>query len=695
MAARLANSGDVTTYSDFGVVLNDIIDDANENTTSRHSFHNVPSDFPAFRSGGTVWLKNPAQGNRYSWRITGNGTEWGDSTIDNPVHFKVLDQCFFRKDERNTNTYLFEISDCPNVHISGYHPDYMGMRDPSFSSYPEDFFGLRFDKDGFTGEGTNMLAVKGDLNSVVIEDVFVSDGFAKIRVQPDPTSIIEKLEVHRCWGQFGSGEFLYLGLTNGGQTALVKNYHISDSVAFMTGAEGFQVQDLMMGTHSNIIENSVLVYNASDWKAPFLAAQGSGSQFRYNEGGIIIRNCIIYGWGANGINLQYNIYGDPETNNGRIIFDNVLLTDGHDKCVLLNTNNTDITHVFQRCDFGHIDADYSSMGGTQSPMLVNIFHRVNNIFRNNRFDDARTFYEGEDPGNEDLTQDINNEGVSNIPRPDFVNVGFTEEAYKFLNWNYETSDGTPSPGTPISYSAGDIVRFKIMEEVFTVDIATNEIIKTAHGYSNNDFFKFTNVGSGTSPSPMATADLYYVVNATTDRFQIAATEGGSAINITTTGTGVHKFWMIRNSAYGRFYKALTNHSSTEATRPDRDTTNWVVLTWDESGVRSDQIGWSSGDTQSYLAPRNVLLEAGSEHEALGRRRGLSFGPTNYTEYQWQVSTDSGVTWEDIPYPGARLSYFNYSEIGYDITGKMFRRNIVGRRPGSGATITDTSPSASF
>jgi hypothetical protein len=328
-------------------------------------------------------------------------------------------------------------------------------------------------------------------------------------------------------------------------------------------------------------------------------------------------------------------------------------------------------------------------------MLVNLFHRTNNIFRNCRWDNNRPFYDEEDPGNAELTQDINNQGVSSISRPDFVNIGFTEEGYKIINWNWETSDGTPSPGTPISFSAGDIVRFKIMEEVFTVDTATDEIIKTSHGYPTNDFFKFTNIGSGTSPAPMDTADLYYVINATTNRFQISATEGGPAINITTTGTGVHKFWMIRNSAYGRFYKALTNHSSTEATRPDRDTTNWVVLTWDESGVRSDHVGWQSGDTQSYVPPRDIRLSAGSEYESIGRRRGLSFGPTNYSEYQWQVSTDAGSTWEDIPYPAARHSYFNYSEIGYDITGKHFRRVITGRRPGSGAVIEHTGPSASF
>jgi hypothetical protein len=678
MAARLADATDVTTYAAFGVQLNDLIDDTNEAVDVRQSYHNMPVDFPSFRAGGTIWLLNTPEGSRYGHRFTGIGTLWGGGSSSNPVNVKLLNQNFWTKDPRNTNAYLLSIDDCQYIKLSGYHPDNKGMRDSGFNGRPELFFGAQMNKNGFYGDSTNMLAVGGDLKQITIEDWYVKDGFAKFRIIPNNTSVLDKVFIHRCWGEYGNGEALYLNKTNatGGATPLASNWHVADSVAFMTGAEGFQLQDLMQGTNYNLIENCVLVYNASDWKAPFLSAQGSAFQLRYNEGKIIVRNCIIYGWGNTGLNLQFNTLGNPAVNNGQMVYDNCLFIDGRNRCVLLNTNDTNIPIVMSRCDFGHIEEEYASIGSTQALEQINIFNLIDFTVKNSRYSSNRTFYIEEDPGDGANTKDVNNTSVSDsaIERPAFINIGLGD-AKDILNWNWETSNGTAAPGTPIDFTAGDVVRFKIMEEVFTVDTSTDEIIKTAHGYSNGDLFTAIHT-SGTLPAPLSGATLYYVVEKTDNRFKLSETSGGGAVDITTTGTGTHKF-AIRNSVfYGRFYKALTTHSSTEATRPDRDATNWVLLTWDESGVRSDAVGWASGDTQSYEPPKDIRLVAGSQHEVGGRRKGLSFGPTNYTQYQWQESLDGGTTWDDIYLPAARLSYFNYSEFGYQVSGKSFRRKII-------------------
>src|SRR5689334_1731454 len=157
MAAHLVTAGDIATYgAQFPTMqLNDLIDDANENTTDLGSFHLMPVDFPGFRAGGTIWLKNTAQGRRQSHRFAGNGTNWGGGSASSMNKVRMLDQNFYLKDQRNTNTYLLEFENCQHIDISGFNANFKGLRDPNIGSYPEQKFGLVLTKDGFSGEGTN------------------------------------------------------------------------------------------------------------------------------------------------------------------------------------------------------------------------------------------------------------------------------------------------------------------------------------------------------------------------------------------------------------------------------------------------------------------------------------------------------------------------------------------------------------
>lgn len=64
---------------------------------------------------------------------------------------------------------------------------------------------------------------------------------------------------------------------------------------------------------------------------------------------------------------------------------------------------------------------------------------------------------------------------------------------------------------------------------FTADLSANTVKVPAHGYVNTDKIVFY---STTPPAPLVAGTIYYVVSATTDDFQVAATSGGSAINLT-------------------------------------------------------------------------------------------------------------------------------------------------------------------
>lgn len=89
-------------------------------------------------------------------------------------------------------------------------------------------------------------------------------------------------------------------------------------------------------------------------------------------------------------------------------------------------------------------------------------------------------------------------------------------------WSAQTS-GTFLGMTPLG---GDPKRF-------AVDLAADRIILASHGLVNGD--QVTLFG-GTSPAGTTEGALYYVVNATAGDFQVSASLGGAAINLTDAGS---------------------------------------------------------------------------------------------------------------------------------------------------------------
>ena len=69
--------------------------------------------------------------------------------------------------------------------------------------------------------------------------------------------------------------------------------------------------------------------------------------------------------------------------------------------------------------------------------------------------------------------------------------------------------------------------------------ATDLITSAGHGLSNGDVVQFTNSG-GALPTGISALTNYYIINATTDTFQVTATPASTtAVNFTTDGTGTN------------------------------------------------------------------------------------------------------------------------------------------------------------
>lgn len=76
---------------------------------------------------------------------------------------------------------------------------------------------------------------------------------------------------------------------------------------------------------------------------------------------------------------------------------------------------------------------------------------------------------------------------------------------------------------------------------FTTDQTTEICTCTGHGLSDGDVVHVANSGGGL-PGGLATLTTYYIRDKTTDTFKLTATRGGSAIDITTNGSGTHSLY---------------------------------------------------------------------------------------------------------------------------------------------------------
>lgn len=76
---------------------------------------------------------------------------------------------------------------------------------------------------------------------------------------------------------------------------------------------------------------------------------------------------------------------------------------------------------------------------------------------------------------------------------------------------------------------------------FTVDAVTNIItnINGTHALKNGDIVYFTT--SGTLPAPLSEVLTYYVISSTNTTFKVSLTLGGSEVDITTAGSGIHYY----------------------------------------------------------------------------------------------------------------------------------------------------------
>jgi len=127
-----------------------------------------------------------------------------------------------------------------------------------------------------------------------------------------------------------------------------------------------------------------------------------------------------------------------------------------------------------------------------------------------------------------------------------ANNGLWRMVRSYLNSSGKVTLGTPLPNTPVN---GDTFTIypgcdKKMATcgayaniVFTADSGTDTLTSNGHGLANDESVRL--VTTGTLPAPLTTTDAYFVINTASNTFKLSATLGGSAVNLSDNGSGIH------------------------------------------------------------------------------------------------------------------------------------------------------------
>jgi hypothetical protein len=120
---------------------------------------------------------------------------------------------------------------------------------------------------------------------------------------------------------------------------------------------------------------------------------------------------------------------------------------------------------------------------------------------------------------------------------------------------------------------------------FTADSTTDQLAKTAHGLETGDGPLFVNVSGGTLAAPLAAATPYYGIKIDDDHVKLATSlanaYAGTAINLTTNGTGTQSFVANLSFQCSRGVDGLFTYEATQA-ETNRDD-NEILLLVDGTG----------------------------------------------------------------------------------------------------------------
>ena len=161
---------------------------------------------------------------------------------------------------------------------------------------------------------------------------------------------------------------------------------------------------------------------------------------------------------------------------------------------------------------------------------------------------------------------------------------------------------------------------QVLSQAFTANAATDIITSAAHGLSNEDRVVLTT--TTTLPAGLSLLTKYYIINATTNTFQLSATLNGSAVNFTDAGTGTHTYTvqgkMVFTNDFGQIELILATTNVTGLTlkvqTSNQDDVNFSVAQsptnkWSYLDLRCDDTGSDATGYEYVSGSVGIVLTA--------------------------------------------------------------------------------------
>lgn len=192
-----------------------------------------------------------------------------------------------------------------------------------------------------------------------------------------------------------------------------------------------------------------------------------------------------------------------------------------------------------------------------------------------------------------------------------VNMPMSAGNYS-VNWGDGTTDtvgGGIQQDHAYDFADTDLVNTNLP---VTFTDSTDKVGLTAQPYSNSDVVRFYNIASTTG---ITDATPYYVVNAGTNDFQVALTPGGSALALTTDGTGTmlpYKCAVVTITAItggANFGAGTLNFCSKNATPTQGYTNGWLDMAL--STVATGTPIFSGTQAVSHILERANIIKTGT------------------------------------------------------------------------------------
>lgn len=437
---RIAGESDKLLYGDYITVGDLIIDTPTRNQDGIREvvYYFMVKQWPDLRENATIWIDGEKLGDIDFIRFNNTARElepWhiSSATIKNIPHTKVV-----------TGGLL--CAGLKHLVIDGESHHFPGLTKWDLNrKFTSGYFGFHIKNKKQHGIYGAVL----DGGTITLKGFEVQFGFSGVRLLAGKEDItIEGINISNFYiHDTVRGEGFYIGSTQAGAKAKLKNLKIKNGFISRTAAESIQVQHLIGGSE---IENVIIRNAANDWLHAFQPYQDNGIQWILSSGVNTLRNVIVDCFAANGICPFGSDVNMEIAKDGHGYAENILFNDGRNTLMYLHKSasagyNWHYKNIYLR---GFNETYSKNTGEPIKPYYISKKHGTDSITFESIIHDGskEKIFEYEPTLNiGEVTLD------KTLPAPKYINSGFgTQPAHKINIWHstygkyFDGADGTPT-----------------------------------------------------------------------------------------------------------------------------------------------------------------------------------------------------------------------------------------------------------